>query len=125
MLCLMGNMKNIAAAAVMVAVLALAGCAGADVKAPNVPTHRESTAQAAPAPTPTPTSEVAAVTLTEAQRHWMNVQVNDGGPLEQQYRDTFCPMDDAGRAYYADLVARQNTSMTADHVLLFFREWCA
>lgn len=116
----------------VLAVLTVSGCTSTPApRAPAPPIVRDSTPAAiAEPPTPTPAATVAseptteAVILTDGQRATLDATFGVGSPLEQQYRDTYCPMDDAGREYYADLVARQ-LDYEIVHVLTYWAEFCA
>lgn len=109
--------------------LLVTGCSAATPESASTPTRSEratvtETPRATPSPTSTPTETPDAVPpITDAQRHWLEVQVDAGGLTEQNYRDTICPMDQTGREYYADLVSRQS-DMTTAQILAWFQEWC-
>lgn len=114
---------------VALAVTALAGCAPQQTSTieRTPPTHRESTVTPTPEPepavaTPTPTPAPTA-TLSDGERHWLEVQVGAGTEVEQTYADMICPMHLAGREYYADLIGRQGDLTTAQ-VMAWFAEWC-
>lgn len=74
--------------------------------------------------TPTPTPQTAeAPALTDGQRATLDVTFGVGTPIEQTYRDTYCPMDANGRKYYAHLAAIQ-LGYTDEMVLAYMTEWC-
>ncbi|WP_353828209.1 hypothetical protein [Agromyces sp. SYSU T0242] len=79
----------------------------------------EPAATQAPPPSPAATP----VTLTDGQRATLDAtfgrSLGSDGPL-----GTYCPMDEAGRSYYADLVARQFDGYTPQIVLAYLEEAC-
>ncbi|MCM3779856.1 hypothetical protein [Microbacterium hydrocarbonoxydans] len=116
------------AAIVAASLLFLTGCSNSTAApAPTVTVYETVPAAAEPTPVaPVETTAPAApepVVLTEEQRATMNTtfgaELGTDGPL-----GIYCPMDQSGRAYYADLVARQLDGFTEAMVLQYLAETC-
>lgn len=119
-------MKKLAAAAGVAGVLALAACSSGPIAAPTVTVTVPGTTVTVPVPGPTVTVEarspVSGGNLTDAQRNTLDAMSGRG--TEASLMDAYCPMDDGGRAYYADLIARQIDGMSPENVLQYFNEVC-
>lgn len=118
----MRSRPTIAALLVGVSLLA-AACS-----ATTPPVSAESTPEIAHTPPvpprATPTVSQPPASLSEGQRATLDTtfgrSYGEAGPL-----GTYCPMDTAGRTYYADLVARQLDGYTSEIVLMYLAEACA
>ena len=109
-------------------VLLLTGCAGSASPQVTVTAPGPTVTVAVPAPTVTVTVEAApetpAATLTDGQRATLDVTFGRSLGASSPLETTYCPMDEGGRRYYADLIARQIDTITPDLVMQYLSEVC-
>lgn len=109
-------------------VLLLSGCAGMASSQVTVTAPGPTVTVTVPAPTVTVTVEAVpespTAALTDGQRATLDVTFGRSLGASSPLETTYCPMDEGGRRYYADLIARQIDTITPDLVMQYLSEVC-
>lgn len=113
------------AAALVLLIGFLAGCTS--IPTPAVTVTQPPVTVTVPGPTVTVTAEAEAVDpvrLTDGQRATLDTTFGRSLGADSPLVKLYCPMDDGGRRYYAELIARQIDTLTTDLVMEYLREVC-